>query len=352
MPQRAESPPFSHPFRGGIRIARFAARVSISPRVDCPIVSSGSPLGVCLMASNTAVTEFRAAWLPHVTDDRPAPPRRSARQGQPAFDPRRVHSAHADGLPRLAHRLESPARRAISTTRPASMWLSKVAGLNPATSAVILAWDRAGNADLRPAHRSLRGLHRGTRPARRGFRGRSRTRRLLTLSLPSRPNASPRPRTRGDGHGGRSRRLRLDGSLRGQPPLRRGLPSRLGHRTADPRCWHGHRSDSHRSVPSGPSFGSAQWPPPVGVPRITAIDLADHMLARRGGTSSAPGSPIGSRSRRPMRSDCPTPTAISALSSRTVSSTTSPTPRLLRRDASRLRLGRLPLRSRPPAAQR
>ena len=28
------------------------------------------------------------------------------------------------------------------------MWLSKVAGLNPATSAVILAWDRDGNADL------------------------------------------------------------------------------------------------------------------------------------------------------------------------------------------------------------
>ena len=28
------------------------------------------------------------------------------------------------------------------------VWLSKVAGLNPALSAVILAWDRAGNADL------------------------------------------------------------------------------------------------------------------------------------------------------------------------------------------------------------
>ena len=28
------------------------------------------------------------------------------------------------------------------------VWLSKVAGLNPALSAVILAWDRAGNADF------------------------------------------------------------------------------------------------------------------------------------------------------------------------------------------------------------
>jgi hypothetical protein len=28
------------------------------------------------------------------------------------------------------------------------VWLSKIAGLNPATSAVILAWDRVGSADL------------------------------------------------------------------------------------------------------------------------------------------------------------------------------------------------------------
>jgi hypothetical protein len=28
------------------------------------------------------------------------------------------------------------------------VWLSKVAGLNPATSSVILAWDRAGTADF------------------------------------------------------------------------------------------------------------------------------------------------------------------------------------------------------------
>lgn len=99
------------------------------------------------MASNTAVTEFRAAWLPHVTDDGLRRLVDLLGKGNPLL----IHGAFTRLMPMgcLASHIawNHPKTRDLDH-EAGVVWLSKVAGLNPALSAVILAWDRAGNADL------------------------------------------------------------------------------------------------------------------------------------------------------------------------------------------------------------
>ena len=63
------------------------------------------------------------------------------------------------------------------------MWLSKVAGLNPATSAVILAWDRAGRGDFELRADCSKPVWMRTPPRRiRSLRCAEPTRRLLDIS--------------------------------------------------------------------------------------------------------------------------------------------------------------------------
>jgi hypothetical protein len=99
------------------------------------------------MASNTAITEFRTAWLPHITD---AGLRRLVDllgKGNALL----IHGAFTRLMPMgcLASHIAWNHPRTRGLEHEAGVvWLSKVAGLNPALSAVILAWDRAGNADF------------------------------------------------------------------------------------------------------------------------------------------------------------------------------------------------------------
>jgi hypothetical protein len=99
------------------------------------------------MASHNAVTEFRAAWLPHVTNDGLRRLIDLLGKGSPLL----IHGAFTRSVPMgcLASHIAWNHPRTRQLQHEAGVvWLSKIAGLNPATSAVILAWDRVGSADL------------------------------------------------------------------------------------------------------------------------------------------------------------------------------------------------------------
>jgi hypothetical protein len=99
------------------------------------------------MASHTAVAEFRAAWLPHVTDDGLRRLVDLLGKGSPLL----IHGAFTRSMPMgclASHVAWNHPRTCRFQHEAGVVWLTKVAGLNPATSSVILAWDRAGNADL------------------------------------------------------------------------------------------------------------------------------------------------------------------------------------------------------------
>jgi hypothetical protein len=99
------------------------------------------------MASPDAVTEFRAAWLPHITDQGLRRLIDLLGKGNPLL----IHGAFTRSVPMgcLASHIAWNHPRTCRLQHEAGVvWLSKIAGLNPATSSVILAWDRAGNGDL------------------------------------------------------------------------------------------------------------------------------------------------------------------------------------------------------------
>jgi hypothetical protein len=99
------------------------------------------------VSTSDPVAEFRAAWLPHVTDSGLSRIIELLEKGSPLL----IHGAFTRAVPMgcLASHI---AWNHPSTCRyqheAGVMWLSKVAGLNPATSGVILAWDRRGAGDF------------------------------------------------------------------------------------------------------------------------------------------------------------------------------------------------------------
>lgn len=104
------------------------------------------------MPSPSALTEFRTRWLPHATDAGLARLAELLDSGSPLL----IHGAFTRALPMgcLASHLawHHPATEHLNADAGVR-WLTKVTGLNPATSAVILAWDRDGvhDRDLRAA---------------------------------------------------------------------------------------------------------------------------------------------------------------------------------------------------------
>jgi hypothetical protein len=99
------------------------------------------------MPTHDPVAEFRAVWLPHVTD---------AGLGRlidllEKSSPLLIHGAFTRAVPMgcLASHIgwNHPATCQLQH-EAGVMWLSRVAGLNPATSSVLLAWDRHGAADF------------------------------------------------------------------------------------------------------------------------------------------------------------------------------------------------------------
>ena len=90
--------------------------------------------------------EFRGRWLPHVTDSGLTRVRRLLESASPLL----VHGtfSRAEPMGCLASHIawNHPATAELHDDA-GIRWLAKVARLNPATSAVIVAWDRHGVAD-------------------------------------------------------------------------------------------------------------------------------------------------------------------------------------------------------------
>jgi len=99
------------------------------------------------MASHDPITEFRATWLPHITNDGLDRLLELLRKASPLL----IHGAFTRAVPMgclASHVAWNHPRTCRMQHEAGVVWLSKVAGLNPATSAVILAWDRDGNSDF------------------------------------------------------------------------------------------------------------------------------------------------------------------------------------------------------------
>lgn len=99
------------------------------------------------MPPTLAISEFRTAWLPHVSDrglDRLIDLLSKA-------SPMLIHGAFTRAVPMgcLASHIAWNHDRTEHLQHEAGvMWLCRVANLNPATSSVVLAWDRAGVGDF------------------------------------------------------------------------------------------------------------------------------------------------------------------------------------------------------------
>ena len=99
------------------------------------------------MPTTDPVAEFRAAWLPHVTDSGLSRITDLLEKASPLL----IHGAFTRAVPMgcLASHIGWNHPQTCHFDHEAGvMWLAKVAALNPATSAVILAWDRHGAGDF------------------------------------------------------------------------------------------------------------------------------------------------------------------------------------------------------------
>lgn len=99
------------------------------------------------MSISQPIAEFRAAWLPHVTDSGLSRIIELLEKGSPLL----IHGAFTRAVPMgcLATHIAWNHPGTCQYQHEAGvLWLSKVARLNPATSAVILAWDRGGTSDF------------------------------------------------------------------------------------------------------------------------------------------------------------------------------------------------------------
>ncbi|MBX9585354.1 MAG: hypothetical protein K2X87_34030 [Gemmataceae bacterium] len=99
------------------------------------------------MAAADPIAEFRTRWLPHVSDAGLGRLRDLLAKASPLL----VHGAFTRTVPMgcLATHIGWNHPRTTGCGDEAGiLWLCRVAGLNPATSAVIQAWDRAGVADF------------------------------------------------------------------------------------------------------------------------------------------------------------------------------------------------------------
>ena len=99
------------------------------------------------MPSLDPLTEFKECWLPHVADD-------GLHRLIDLLDktsPLLIHGAFTRCVPMgclATHIAWNHQATAHLQHEAGIMWLSRVAGMNPATSSVILAWDRVGAGDF------------------------------------------------------------------------------------------------------------------------------------------------------------------------------------------------------------
>ena len=98
------------------------------------------------MTTRQAIAEFRAVWLPNVTDGGLA---RLAELLE-SVSPYLIHGTFSRAVPQgclASHIAWHHPRTAHLDDEAGIVWLAKVARLNPATSRVVLAWDRNGLSD-------------------------------------------------------------------------------------------------------------------------------------------------------------------------------------------------------------
>lgn len=99
------------------------------------------------MPATDPLTEFRTVWLPNVSDTGLSRIVGLLESGSPLL----IHGAFTRAVPMgcLASHIawNHPDTRHLGDADAGVLWLTRVARLNPATSAVILAWDREGPLD-------------------------------------------------------------------------------------------------------------------------------------------------------------------------------------------------------------
>jgi hypothetical protein len=99
------------------------------------------------MPISEPLAEFRDSWLPHVTDGGLSRLVELLEKSSPLL----VHGTFTRAVPMgcLASHIGWNHPQTCRFDHEAGvMWLARVAGLNPATSSVILAWDRHGVGDF------------------------------------------------------------------------------------------------------------------------------------------------------------------------------------------------------------
>jgi hypothetical protein len=99
------------------------------------------------MPATDPLTEFRTAWLPNVSDGGLSRVIELLDSGSPLL----IRGAFSRAIPMgcLASHIawNHPATQSLDDAEAGVCWLTRVACLNPATSAVILAWDCVDTPD-------------------------------------------------------------------------------------------------------------------------------------------------------------------------------------------------------------
>lgn len=98
------------------------------------------------MSVQNTLAEFRSAWLPHVTDAGLVRLIELLESGSPLLIHGAFSKACAMGCLATHIAWHHPQTRGLND-EAGVCWLTRVAKLNPATSHVILAWDRGGQQD-------------------------------------------------------------------------------------------------------------------------------------------------------------------------------------------------------------
>src|SRR5918912_203193 len=99
------------------------------------------------MLSNECLPELRSSWLPNMSDKGLNRLIELLEKGSPLL----IHGSFTRVVPMgclATHAAWNHPRTAHLTVDAGITWLHRVAGLNPATSAVIREWDTRGSQDL------------------------------------------------------------------------------------------------------------------------------------------------------------------------------------------------------------
>ncbi len=102
------------------------------------------------MSTALAIREFRSDWLPHATTDGLMRIVELLEQSSPLLIYGSFSRCHSQGC--LATHLAWHHPVTADLCDAGVVWLTKVAHLNPATSAMILSWDRMGVHDWELRH--------------------------------------------------------------------------------------------------------------------------------------------------------------------------------------------------------